>query len=144
MERSYRATTNTWQPEHKPDFVSGCESNGGRQLVVYAGYDPTTDAGRIYSYVDLGTDPHGIDALGEDPMTFMSTRSAKYSPHTQPGRLQSVRKVYEGGEYISKRHVDHPGIKARGFTKLVKERHGDVAWIEECLRQAIRRAGFRV
>lgn len=142
MERSYQASTNTWSKEHKPQFVSGCELRGGRTLVVYAGYDNTTEAGRIYSYVDLGVEPHGIDPRGHDTLKFMDTRTASYSPHTQPGRLQSTPKVYEGGDYVYPWHVDHPGIEARGFTKQVQERHGNADWIEGCLIQAMQRAGL--
>lgn len=92
--------------EHKPEFRIEKRENGAA-----VGTDDD-----IFRYVDEGTRPHTIRARRAKVLRFMAGARAK----TTPGSLRSGSGG--GGEATFRRSVQHPGSKARGFSKLVAQR----------------------
>jgi len=119
--RLFRGTVRSWR--HQPTFDYAVEAKGS-SFDVLAG---TSDA--IYGFVDEGTRPHVIAAVHAPYLAFQLGYKAK----TTPGSLQS-RAGGATGKMAFAKVVHHPGIRARGFTKLVKQKAGQFA-IEEFNRQ---------
>ena len=72
---------------------------------------------KIFNWVNRGTRPHEIRPRGPWPLRFPGGFTAK----TTPGSLSSG----PGGSFgdtIVARSVQHPGIKARRFDKLIAEK----------------------
>lgn len=100
--------TGTWR-EHKPNFSEPVVRYAGGDALVMVAYGQD-EAGDVFRFLDEGT----------------RIRYAKLSPDwvskTAPGKLKSgqgaghvMRRGYEAGP--------HPGIKARGWTDLIKQKH---------------------
>ena len=110
----YAETYATW--EHKPKFVfeKKMESNGMR----YKYY--TED--EIYGYVHNGTKPHDIYPRGDYPLAFpWAGFPGAHEPRTEPRIVGSWGvNTNENGMYFF-RHVNHPGIKPREFTRMIYE-----------------------
>lgn len=126
--RLFRGTTRTWS--HQPSFDYAVEA-GGKSFDVLAG-----TGNQIYRYVDEGTRPHVI--AGRHLLAFR----ANYQAKTSPGSLQA-RSGGASGPMVFAKRVMHPGIRARGFTPLVKKKAGTFA-VEEFnrrLKKWVRRWG---
>lgn len=129
--RDYQKTVATWRG--KPDF-----------LVVKNpefGYDVYTN-NPIYGYLDEGTEAHVIRAKNYPTLRF---------PTAPPFRAKSKPKVIgsSGGTqpttgFRSPVEVNHPGIQAREWTKLIlaKSRKRLTSRIVKLLRDANRRQGL--
>lgn len=105
--KDYRETTRTW--EHKVDFDATLtiNPNGGVSIIV-----DTDD--EIYTFVHDGTDPHPIRAKKAKRLRFQGTYTAK----TVPGVIQS-KSGGSSGDFEYRQAVQHPGSKARNFTKPI-------------------------
>jgi hypothetical protein len=93
----------------------------------------------IYRYVDMGTPAHLIRARNVPLLRFMGPYHAK----TKPNVIAS----YKGGRgriWVSKRQVNHPGIEARNFRKIIFDRMQRKAAnrLREFLREAAAGSGF--
>jgi len=99
--RDFQKTTATWQ--HQPDFAVKPYGNG---------YQIGTDD-EIYGYVDKGTRAHKIVARRAKRLRFGSS----FRPKTRPGSLSSGSGGSSGQVFRSS--VNHPGTKARSFSKLI-------------------------
>ncbi len=69
-----------------------------------------------FIYVDKGVEPHDIDPVKGDRLSFLSD----YTPRTQPGKFFPGRSS-RGGSLKRPFHVDHPGIKARGWSDILEK-----------------------
>jgi hypothetical protein len=114
VRKDYKRTTKTW--EHQPEFEIVISLAGGGPTALVATDD------EIYRYVDEGTKKHliwaGIYTGKSDKKTlrFPGTFSAK----TIPGVLDS-RPGRRGGETVHTPYVQHPGSKARRFTRTIEK-----------------------
>jgi len=110
----YAETYATW--EHQPKFVF--EKKVTTQRMRYAYF--TDD--EIYGYVHNGTAPHSIYPKGDYPLAFpwAGFRGA-HEPRTEPRIIGSwgVNTHATGTHYF--KHVNHPGIKPREFTRMIYE-----------------------
>lgn len=95
--------------EHKPEFRIVKEDDH-----VSVGTDDD-----VFKFVDEGTRPHTIRARRAKFLRFMAGARAK----TTPGSLRSGSGG--GGSLMFRRSVNHPGSKARGFSKMVAKRAQD-------------------
>ena len=115
--KEYQQTTRTWA--HKPVFkISGLSLRGQVARITVS----TTD--RIYGYVDRGTRRHVIE-----PRSPVSISGRPSSLRFRPGYRRKTRPRHIGssaggrfGAYVYPVSVTHPGIKARGFTPLIRRR----------------------
>ncbi len=112
IKREYEKTTKTWRRKPVFETLIGLTRKGGGEASVLVGTDHP-----IYGYVDEGTDPHPIDARGAPYLVFRR----KFTPKTSRGQIGSRRGSRSGG-WVSKKHVNHPGIKARNFTLTIAAR----------------------
>ncbi len=102
----FQQTTATWT--HQPTFEIAHERTG--QWGV-----KTDDA--IYHYVDMGTKPHTITARNAAYLRFTVPFKAKTRPRTIASYSGS-----RGNQWVTKRSVNHPGITARQFSRVIHER----------------------
>lgn len=105
--KDYQATTRTW--DHKVNFRAELtiNPNGGVSITV-----DTDD--EIYTFVHNGTRPHVIRPKVGKRLAFQGTYTAK----TAPGVIQS-KSGGASGEFSYSAGVNHPGTKARNFTKVI-------------------------
>lgn len=105
VERELGYPSRRWK--HRVDFKID-ETNEGANI-------GTND--KIYTYVDQGTKPHIIKPKKAKVLVFNS----KFKAKTKPDSLSSSAGRSEPPKVFAK-IVKHPGIKARGFVKLVAVR----------------------
>lgn len=98
-------STATWK--HKVNFI--IQQDGPNFIIA------TND--EIYGYVDEGTKPHVIVPKRGRVLRF----AAGGRPKTTPGKLTSGSGS-AGGDIVFTPRVNHPGTKARLFTKQLAER----------------------
>ena len=107
IEVDFQKTTASWT--NKPIFEKLVDL--GPPITVLVGTDD-----EIYGYVDLGTRPHVIRPKRAKALRFQSGYVAK----TTPGVIGSSA----GGPFgdtVFSRGVNHPGTKARNFSKGITE-----------------------
>lgn len=108
--KEYHRTTQTWR--HKPKFER-------KQIGLRGGYATviiSTDD-EIYGYVDLGTrGPYPIAAKNKPLLKYRGV----FRPKTIPGVIGS-RAGGKTGPWVSKKQVVHPGIRARGFSRIIQK-----------------------
>ena len=102
--------TQTW--DHKPKFTIGLSGRNARTI--------TTDD-KPYYYVNKGTPRHPIPKGGNPGPRMLAFRGGPYTAKTQPQLLAS-RPGGPSGPVVYKRVVTHPGIKARKFDMITKEK----------------------
>lgn len=131
--QTYAKFFQTWDSRPVSTFKVTTERNQG---VVYVDNYPVADEGlrRIIAWVIFGTEPHPIDARGDQPMIF--PHGELFLPKTSPGVIQSgVGR--EGGHLVQAWHVDHPGTEPRN-TLVTIDRQRE-ARVHARLRQAFNR-----
>ena len=117
--KEYQQTTKTWT--HKPVFkISDLSLRGQVARITVS----TTD--RIYGYVDRGTKSSARPIEPRRPFSASGRPSSLrfrpgYRRKTTPGVLRSTSGG-RYGPYIYPVSVPHKGIKARGFTPIVRRR----------------------
>lgn len=125
----YQKTVATWTD--KPEFESKIKSTiKGASLTIW-----TDD--KIYEYVDLGTKPHKIRAKTAKGLVFL----VGGEPKTEPDIIISVPGK-PGTLWRRKMEVDHPGTKARNFSKIINK-----SWrkeFQEEMRAAVVRFSARI
>ncbi len=72
----------------------------------------------VYAFVDLGTKPHVIRAKRAPALRF---RVGGFKPKTKVNTLNSYKGA-PGQSWVSRESVNHPGTKARNFTKIIEEK----------------------
>lgn len=100
----FEKTAATW--EHRPRWVV---------RVGPGGVSVRTDDA-IWGYVDKGTKPHEIRARRAKALRFASGYTAK----TRPGSIIARAGGPAPGEPAFAQSVQHPGTKARGFTRRLR------------------------
>lgn len=98
--------------KHRPTFA--VESGGGRSFRVKA-INPVGKNRKIWFFVDRGTKPHLIRAKPGGRLKFQTGYSAK----TAPVARANVGTGRRTGAWVSKQQVNHPGTKAREFSKTI-------------------------
>lgn len=101
----FRSATRSW--EHKPEFRIETDSDGIPTV--------STDD-EVFKFVDEGTDPHPI-AAHKQFLRFQAGFRAKTAPDSV---VSSTGGSF--GPFVFKRVVQHPGTKARNFSKTIKAR----------------------
>lgn len=104
--QDYAGTYATWDHKPKPRLRV---SRGGVAVEI---------PDRIWTFVDKGTRPHRIEPRRATRLAFPSAYAAK----TRPGSIKSGPGGPSGSTVILPpgRGVNHPGTKARGFTRRLK------------------------
>lgn len=102
----FGATIATWK--HQPTFEMQHEATGRWGI--------KTDS-EIYHWVDVGTPPHTIAAKNVAYLKF----TVPFSPKTKPRYITSFAGS-RGDHWVSKRSVQHPGIRARQFSQIIAQR----------------------
>lgn len=101
----------------------------------------------IYGFVDLGTKPHTITAKNAPLLAFRWGGKGSYVPKTLPKPARTV----SGGGYVTTpnsmrytRSVNHPGNKAREFSKTIGKDSKPfiVKELENAFRRIARKTGY--
>ncbi len=121
-QKMFEATTQTWN--RQPTFEIDRENTGRWSI--------KTD-NEIYHYVDAGTKPHIIQARHVAYLKF----TVPFTPKTKPRVISSFRGS-RGDQWVSKKRVQHPGIRAREFSRIIAQRAQ--APTANRLRQALKQA----
>ncbi len=112
LVKSHNLVVANW--EHKPKFQ-------GRKTikpdVIIVNVFPTGPNAKIWQFVDKGTKPHKIKAKNVPLLKFRL--GSKPKTLANPARTTSGSKAT--GQFISAKEVNHPGSKARNFTKQIAE-----------------------
>jgi len=108
--KEYQKTTEHWK--HKVAF-SGQLTERGIATKIEVGYND-----EVYGYVDEGTRPHVIRPKSAGGVLAFPSSSA---PKTRPGSLKSTAGT-RGSVDVFTRKVNHPGTKAREFSKQIKSK----------------------
>ena len=115
IRRDFRETTATWK--HKVEFEQKISlKQPGPTVTVW-----TDD--EIYNYVDKGTRSHRIQAgiyTGKSNKKVLAFPSA-FTPKTKPGSLRSGP-GRSGGPTVFTPFVEHPGGKARNFSRQIAKK----------------------
>ena len=130
IERMYQRTVRTWR--NKPKF-SMTMKRGARVWIMRIGYDPSTDEGKKYFWVDHGTSAHMIRARNAPSLAFGTT----FVPKTRRGVIGSSAGK-RGGKIVRPKQVRHPGTEARDFTRTIYARRKD--YLHRDLARAMNRA----
>jgi len=110
IESEFEKTTATWT--NRPAFETLTDTTGGNLAVLVGTDDP------IYRYVDEGTRPHRIVPKSSNRSGRLFFQSG-YVAKTSPGVIGS-RAGGKFGNVVVARAVNHPGTKARGFSKQIE------------------------
>jgi hypothetical protein len=123
----FEKTVETWK--NKPKFRIDERSRS---------YTVATDD-EVYHFVDKGTKPHPIDPVNASMLAFRGGYQAKTTP-----RVIASRSGGASGPVIYTSHVDHPGTKARNFSKLIHEKWQKkvAGYVRERLKQGIEAIGL--
>lgn len=109
MRREFQKTTATWDTDVEFEILRGLDRT---DATVIVGTD-----NEIYNYVDGGTKPHKIRPKRAGyPLRFGTGYVAK----TQVGRIGSTQGGTTGPDARAY-EVNHPGTKAREFSKTISE-----------------------
>lgn len=116
--------------DHKPTFKGRKYLDEDSVRITVHPDGPHKD---IWYWVTGGTRPHVIRARNAPFLVF----ATGYIPHTSPGG------GYGGpgeakGDVVSKKQVDHPGIKARKFEEHIARKFN--SWFKRSVENAWRRA----
>jgi hypothetical protein len=106
------------------------------QGTIYVDNYPQADEGlrRIIHWMIYGTEPHPIDARGDQPMIF--PHGELFVPKTAPGVIQSGP-GREGGHLVSAWSVEHPGTEPRNTLETIDKQRE--ARVHTQLREAFNR-----
>ena len=136
VKKDFEKTTATWKK--KPKFETVTDTSAGEIAVLVATDD------EIYKFTDEGTKPHPIFAgiytgkSNKKTLAFSSTSRPKTTPNvigSNPGVV--------GKRDTFVPFVQHPGTKARNFTKIIeaKWRRPFKRRAEAAMRKANKSAG---
>lgn len=125
VTKDFKETTKTWNHQPKFETVIALGKTKAEFLV------DTSD--EIYGYVNDGTQPHRIEPVNAKRLSFVSGSRAKTTPNIlgSTAGARGSRQVYSMG-------VNHPGTKARNFSKLIHKKH--TKRFKEIMHEAMRRA----
>lgn len=123
-QQLFEKTTQTWR--HQPTFELSHEGTGRWGVRTD---DP------IYRYVDRGTVPHIIRARNVAYLKF----TVPFTSKTKPRYIASFQGS-RGNQWVRKKQIHHPGIKAREFSTIIKQRAQ--APTANRLRAALRQATY--
>lgn len=129
VRRDLQKTISTW--DEKPDVsVKRIQTPDGFIFRTFVDSE-------IWHYIDKGTDPYEIRPKPDNP-TGKLWFKVPSSPKSQPGLLKSGRGgLLSDSKLVAVDKVDHPGIRPRNWTKIIKERYREKSIDEgnEALRQ---------
>jgi len=119
LVKSHNLVVANWK--HKPKF------RGRKTIkpdVIIVNVFPTGKNAKIWRFVDKGTKSHPMPAVTGKLMVFQA--GGKYKPKTlaNPARTVSGGGTVSGGTKVfatSRKAFQHPGSKARNFTKQIAE-----------------------
>ena len=119
VEKEYQRTITTWKGA-KPKFISliGLERGDGHASVL-TGPSGSTLGVQKWVWLDEGTKAHIIKARNRPRLVF---RQGGFRAKTSIGNLDSSGGAAATGPKRFAKQVNHPGIKARGWTKLLQKR----------------------
>lgn len=140
----YNKTTVYWK-NNRPVFTRKVHTNyGGNKELI--GFDVYTD-NPVYKFIDFGVKGHVIQPgpKEEGPKGTWGT----YKAGSLPGTLQVDRtggtKVIGSGYLSLNQVINWPGIEARRFTELIKEKlESDDYDIRGRMQEAMNRAAARI
>lgn len=95
---------------HKPTFRAEVQNTPAFKTVRIL---PKGKYANIWVYVDQGTKPHKIRARNKPYLAFQTGYSARTAPIAKYNKGTGQR----FGAWVQKKEVNHPGTKARKFSK---------------------------
>ena len=116
IKKEFEETTKTW--DHKVNFeiLRSISSKWGTVEVAVLTDD------EIYGYVNEGTRPHIIRPKKRGgKLVFKWGGPGSYAAKTTPGVIGSTSGG-QSGSTVAFPYVNHPGTKARNFSKIIKKK----------------------
>lgn len=123
IQQDYEKTVSTWN--HKPRFYTTRRGNDW--------FIGTKD--EIYGYVEMGTKPHTITVKRAKFLRFFA---GGFQPKSRVNWIGSGPGRRASKNFVQKKSVQHPGTKARNFSKEIKKKWQKL-WLIR-VQQAIRNA----
>ena len=110
----FELTTENWQEQ--VEFKVEGPYKRGKDLAISVGTDNV-----IWGWVDRGTEEHEIVARrSKDGLLHFQPTQRLVGTRTRPGSLHSGQ--IKRGSWVTARSVTHPGIEARDFTGIVRDK----------------------
>jgi hypothetical protein len=131
IRHDYKLTTATWR--HEVKFEEDVEVGPVAVTIMISTDD------RVYGYVDYGTRPHAIWAgiyTGRSNKRSLAFHEEFTPKAPLPGVIGS-EEGRRGGKMIFRPYVEHPGTRAREFSKIITEK-----WrkkFRQCMEKALAR-----
>jgi hypothetical protein len=113
MENDYKRTFKTWH--HKPKVVKRRTAANEAEVSI----DQSDEAGRIWGYVNTGTEPHTIRPVRARRLRFFVGGFSK----TRPGSIVAGPGTPATTGPIFSQEVHHPGFPGRHFDEQIAEKN---------------------
>lgn len=127
--KEFDKVVSKWNTSDKPEFTYNLSGTGKNDEILNV-WISTED--RVFHYVDKGVPAHNIN-----PSKYRKTgTSGLYSAGSAPGTLDTTKASKHSGFYLNLNWIiPWPGIKAREFSRQIKEKVED----KEALAERIHR-----
>lgn len=113
LVKSHERIVSNWK--NKPGFAA---RKTIKPNLITVSVFPTGPNKKIWIFVDRGTRPHIIKAKGGGVLRFQTG----YQPKTLPSPARTVSGGGRStGPFRAAKQVNHPGSKARNFSKIIAE-----------------------
>ena len=149
IQKDFEKTTSTWknQPTFEGARTASRTETDGRRFTIYVGPKiAQSPQYEIFGYVDQGTRPHKINPKKPGGvLAFMWGGPGSYKAKSRPGKLRSYAGGIKGGALTFRRWVQHPGTKARDFTKTIEKKWDKLVKgrFDKAMQKAAQASGHR-
>ena len=117
VKRELDGVVSDWSSKNRPKFTVKIQTRPD-EIIVAVAPRKRSKASQIFKYVDEGTKPHVIKPKPNNKKGLLFFRTG-YSPRTLPVARAHVGSGTSSGPLVAARSVNHPGTKARLFTKTI-------------------------
>jgi len=145
LKKDAAKTVKGWQGA-KPHFVL-LVREGKRQIYIFTLYLRGSKKGiDKWNWLDRGTPAHTIRAKRKPYLVFQPGYVAGSRPYTPGSRRLVSHRGRRFGPYRRKKQVEHPGIKAREWRKVLKEKNKGPfnTQLKAAIKDAVERSGHAI
>ena len=122
LKRDAEKTVKGWQGE-KPTFSLLIRESPKNMIYFTLYMRGSAKAKNKWNWLDLGTPAHPITAKKAPYLVFQIGYIAGSAPYNQGSQRLITRSAKRFGPYRKKISVEHPGIKARNWRKILADKH---------------------
>lgn len=135
-------TTKSWKGE-KPSYSSKIKQSKRQVYLFLILLRGSKKAINKWNWLERGTPKHTISARRAPMLVFQTGYVAGSAPYKQGSQRLISRNASRSGGYARRPSVEHPGIKARGWRKIMADKHRKkfAASLVVAITYGIRRSG---